>query len=273
MSNRTSLIGAVSMAFLAACASAPVAADGPPTEADLQTPPTPSAKLVAVAPEECAIYRANSVRMNVTPLIVRQGAELTINASDIAAPGGPQAVPPACFTGWSATPASAVEWSSDHVRLRIKADAPAGTNLVISANLPSGAVTHAMKIVGRDEVVLTGYWRQEAVSCPNDAKPNEPLRELHFDDQGGYSVTFTPFETYKDYWGKAAFDAKAGTLSFAIEDGNFEPANAILQGQARIETDGRLVLNGFFFGDSFPHFAGENRKPIDGPCQYVFVRT
>lgn len=71
---------------------------------------------------------------------------------------------------------------------------------------------------------LIGTWRQtKAVPCRGKAYTMAQvagIEEFILGDDGSFSVTGRPFETYKDYWGKYTYDAKTGVLKFTVERGN-----------------------------------------------------
>jgi hypothetical protein len=224
--------------------------------------------IVALPPEPPAMMATDCSAADdgLTVLVVqqspaRQGATLRISAAS--GPWSSSPVPTACLTDWRIGD-RAVTLSPDHAHLIIAPDARPGQIVGISAMVRKHQIRTEIRIVGREEVVLTGYWSQETVDCGHDVPPAEPVRELHFDDRGGYSVTFTPFETYKDYWGEFTFDAAASTIRFTHEGGN-RPADGLdLAGTAALGDDGKLTLDALFLGDR------------DGPpgrsCRYVFVR-
>ncbi len=91
---------------------------------------------------------------------------------------------------------------------------------------------------------LVGIWRQaRATPCNGQAEEDRGIRELEFRADGGYSVTLDPFEVYKDYWGKFAFDLKAGTIKFTADGGNRVPTELDLEGGFRL-ADKVLTLDG-----------------------------
>jgi hypothetical protein len=110
--------------------------------------------------------------------------------------------------------------------------------------------------------VLTGFWSQESVDCHGPV-PRDPLRELRFNSEGGFAVTFVPFEVRQDYWGQVEFDPAAGRIGFSVERGNTVPANLMLKGQVRVENDNQLLIDGVYFG-------GLDVAPPAGGCSYVF---
>ena len=100
------------------------------------------------------------------------------------------------------------------------------------------------------------------MTCTGET-PAEPVRELDIKDTGDFSITYAPFESYRDFWGTTDIDMAAGKLAFAITGGNRVPSGAKLSGKASLTADGKLVLDGFFL--SQPQAGG-------GQCRYVFAR-
>lgn len=107
-------------------------------------------------------------------------------------------------------------------------------------------------------MVLTGTWSQSAAE---GCEGIEPVRELKFSPDH-FSVTFTPFETYQDYWGTYSFDPATGALHLRVEGGNNTPDGLDLDGTAML-ADGHLVLDGLFLGN-------RNGPPRKGGCRYRF---
>jgi len=96
-----------------------------------------------------------------------------------------------------------------------------------------------------DEAALAiiGAWRQGEVECGIA----EPVRELIFEADGRYSVTWLPFETHRDYWGRYRYNPRTHALSLTVEGGNYQPPDRRLSGSAQLE--GRtLTLNGISLG-------------------------
>ena len=237
---------------LAACAS--TAAAAPEDVAAVRSPPA-----------ECEAFAADRVQLTAIPNVARQGETLGLWAYVRQGPYAPKEVPLACLDRWTVNPAGAAVVSPDGTRLTIAADAPAGEILTVTARAAGNFTYLTTAIVGRDDIVLTGRWRQTAVDCPAGASPRDAVQELEFDSLGGYSVTYLPFETYKDYWGGARFDAAGSRLTLTVDQGNRRPVGAVLEGGARIDGDGRLILDGF-------HLGPQNPQGPSNRCRYVFSR-
>jgi len=174
--------------------------------------------------------------------IYRQGATVRVTPTVDIAPAGTRALPLHCTSGWTVT--GAARLSEDRTTLVIDPDAPPGSEIVVRFLYAGEPVQGRFRVVGRDEVVLTGRRGQQRVEGCVGA---DPVRELEFSPGSRFSVTFTPFETYRDYWGSYSFDPATGALRMTVEGGNFVPAGLDLEGQA-VLTGGRLILRGFYLG-------------------------
>jgi hypothetical protein len=93
--------------------------------------------------------------------------------------------------------------------------------------------------------------------------PEEPIGELQFRADGTLSVTWMPFEVYRDYWGSYQYDSKGGTLDLAIEGGNYVPEDVDGSGSFAIDEDGRLVLKDMWLGTWMRSTGGAN-------CGHIF---
>ncbi len=198
----------------------------------------------------------------VSPRIARQGATLKLVVEEPVGAYAPRNIPSELVTGWTASPADQVSLAADGSALTVMPSAKAGADVTLSAKFCGRPMTRTIRIVGKDEPVLTGMWRQESVTCTGET-PSEPLRELDIKDNGEFSITYAPFESYRDFWGAADANMTAGTLAFTITGGNRVPAGAKLTGKAGLAPDGKLILDGFFL--SQPESTG-------GQCRYVFAR-
>lgn len=238
---------------MAGCAAAPPSA--PPA------PVMPGADLA----EPCRPFAGDAVSIGVDAAIVRPGDTAPIRASVRRnhAPGY-QMVPAICLSDWRASPAQAATVAPDGSTVRFAADVPAGTAVMIQARTPAGTARTAVTIAANDEAPLAGRYSQTEVTCSGPA-PRQPVRELRFSADGRFSVTWTPFETYEDYWGDYAVAPDGRTLTLTITGGNRVP-----EGERRLggtfelrPGERRLILNGLDLGDGGASAPGQ-------ACRYVF---
>jgi hypothetical protein len=172
------------------------------------------------------------------------------------------AEPMECTSEWAVSDPALARLSEDRKILHIAEEAAPGAELIISYKAGGRLVRRSVRIVGKDEAVLTGLRSQRAVELCNVASP---VRELQFTENGFFTVTFMPFETYKDYWGRYRFDPETGKLSLTVEDGNHTPEGLDLEGKARFDPAGNLVLEDIFLGQPL-----STRSSSGGPCRYTF---
>lgn len=153
-----------------------------------------------------------------------------------------------CTRSWKVSNPRAVKLAKDKRSVTIAPDATPGEIVTISYFTRGKRRSASIRIVGKEEVVLTGRWNERSVErCHAD----QPVREFELRDDGSFSVTYQPFESYKEYWGTYRFDSATGALELTPQDGNFVPQGMDLNGTARIE-DGALVLDGFDLGGRTP---------------------
>jgi hypothetical protein len=174
--------------------------------------------------------------------IYRQGAQIRLTPRVNQAPGGTPELPLHCTGGWTVSGPATL--SADRRTLSIAPDAPVGSEVVVGFRHNDDPVVARFRIIGRDEIVLTGARSQQAIE---GCSVPDPVGELEFMEGNRFSVTFRPFESYRDYWGDYSFDPATGALRMSVEGGNFVPPSLDLEGRAEL-VSGRLVLTGMFLG-------------------------
>jgi hypothetical protein len=188
--------------------------------------------------------------------IHRQGARIKLAPEVNLAPAGTRPLPARCASDWSVT--GPAELSPDRGLLTLAPDAPVGSIVTVGFKHGGKPVEAHLRVIGREEIVLTGRRSQQGVEGCEYA---EPVRELEFSPGNRFSVTFQPFETYRDYWGSYTFDPASGAISFKVEGGNFVPYGLDLEGRAEF-AQGRLTLANVFFGS--------RQGPPQKDCTYRF---
>ena len=154
-----------------------------------------------------------------------------------------------------------VEWSIDPVDgvsidqtglLSVEASVPPGTTISVSADVEEGR-----RILSADFEVyvpvnydILGFWSEtQQLSCDGGAAfdPDPVINELVFRDTGEFSVTWTPFEVYYDYWGTFTYDEGTGALVLTVDGGNYVPPDVDGEGTATV-VDGVLTLEDMWLG-------------------------
>lgn len=185
-------------------------------------------------------YRFSFLATDTT--VYRQGAVVRVTPTLDKSPAGTVAVPVRCTTGWSVTGPATL--SPDRTTLTIAPDAPPGSIVAVTFSHGGAKVEARFKVIARDEIVLTGRYSQSRL----EGCSSVPLvGELEFQPENRFSVTYMPFETYRDYWGTYSFDPATKQIRLKVEGGNFVPSNLDLEGEAEM-VEGRLTLKGIFLG-------------------------
>ena len=160
--------------------------------------------------------------------------------------------------------------------LKIDAQTPAGSKFTVTADIEKGRAARQMPVYIYTEKSqpLVGMWEQKSQFDCDTGKEipmTEPIRELEFRAKGWFSVTWTPFEVYRDYWGNYTADIRGGKLDLSIEHGNFVPPDFRGRGAFKLTGANTLETTGIYFGDKRTHDSEKDRK-IGKHCRYVFVR-
>lgn len=177
----------------------------------------------------------------------------------------PTPLPRACRVRWFVS-AGAPARIDAAGRLAVSPRAAPGAKFVVSAAVGRSTAAQAVQVVDPRIGPLAGRWEQAqpATCSPAGQGAMEPVRDLVFQRNGEFSVTFVPFESYRDYWGRYTYDAATGALALRVEHANQPPADADLAGTARV-SGGTVTMRGFWLGDP--------RQPRAGrTCTYVFTR-
>ena len=252
------------------------------------TPPPPPVEIDPLRPpmDASCPTEPGALMLATTPDIARQGSSLLIRPSLYRGPMGPLPMPTACLTDVMVSPASAARLTPGRDQIVLSPDAPPGTVVTLSARYRDDVDAHEIIVAGRDQVVLTGTWRQDRVKCDPGHSPGEPVRELRIDDKGTFGVTYQPFESYTDFWGNLTFEPSTGALAMTRTGGNFTPQILDGDGTARLDGDRRLILEGVYLGDRNERNFEPRRDDkgqyvvnpdgtliVDRPvCTYEFVR-
>jgi hypothetical protein len=218
--------------FLAACAS-------PPEEG---APPSPPPLAAALAPASCAPpSEVGGYIFWLEPPAVLPGASIVLTPWFTSRPGMVEPVSPACLEGVAITGPATL--GPGGRTILIDADAAPGAAIQVQGRVGEASLSGRMLVYLEEALPLVGRWAQPGAAC--SASGAEPVRELIFHPDGTFSLTWTPFEIYKDYWGAYAFED--GRLQLSPEDGNHIPADAAFAGTAEL-VGGALRLSPGLFG-------------------------
>jgi hypothetical protein len=230
----------------------------------LAAPEEPPAPPAPVDPDDrCGRTAWVHHYLEISPTLARQGTTIALRPMQARGPAMPSE-PLDCTSDWQVSDPALGTISDDRKSLTIAADARPGAELVISYLGGGKPVRRSVRIVGKDEKVLTGIRGQRSVeNCSVAGK----VGEIEFTENGRFSVTFQPFETYRDYWGKYEFDPATGAVAMKVDGGNYQPPGLDLEGVARFAEDGALVLEDVYLGLTGGMMPP---PPVATSCRYTF---
>jgi hypothetical protein len=217
----------------------------------------------AAAQDGCTVPAGRAVLIATEPLEMIPGERRVLQVGMSEAPHTPmEPLPGGCAVRWAVTGGQA------HInpdgRLRVHRYTKPGTELTVTAEVAGRTVRQAVHVVDPHPNPIAGTWEQAgAAECAGGA-PAEPVRELVIRRDGRFTATFTPFESYKDYWGVYTYDRDSGALDMHAVGGNQVPPGLDLAGTARV-AGGRLTLRDMWLGQPGP---GTPRA-----CTYVFTHS
>ncbi|MBA4227828.1 MAG: hypothetical protein C0456_14465 [Hyphomonas sp.] len=216
--------------FLAACAN-------PPEEGAAK-----SAAAAIDAPASCAPPSSfGGYLFWMEPPALPPGASLVLQPWFTTRPGMIEPVPAACLEGVALAGPATLE--ADGRTVKINADAAPGAAVQVEGRVGAASLTGRILVYLPEAQPLVGKWAQPEDTCAEAGA--EPVRELIFHPDGTFSLTWTPFEIYKDYWGTYTFEA--GVLTLIPDGGNHIPGDASLSGRVEVDS-GALQLAPAVFG-------------------------
>jgi hypothetical protein len=216
--------------FLAACAN-------PPEERAALPLPNTEAEPVDCAPPSSF----GGFLFWMEPPALPPGASLILKPWFTTQPGVMVPVPAACLEDVVLSGPATLE--ADGRTVTINADAGPGAAVQVQGKVGEAGLSGRILVYLEEAQPLVGRWAQPAEACANEGA--EPVRELIFHPDNTFSLTWTPFEIYRDYWGTYTFEE--GVLTLLPDGGNHIPADAAFSGKVELGS-GTLQLPPALFG-------------------------
>lgn len=165
-------------------------------------------------------------------------------------PGHMEMLPAECIGDMTAMPEDAVTFSRDQtgrVAARLTDQAKPDTQIIIDTNYGGHTeITGIVKVYDAAANPLVGTWTQvDDGNCSGNSR----ILELKFEGDGDFSVTWRPFEAYKDYWGEFDYELETGMLFLRPESGNYIPED-VSSGAISLSGDEFTLLDGMSFGST-----------------------
>src|SRR5947209_1153962 len=181
----------------------------------------------------------------------------------------------ACAT-WKVEPTGKGASISDNGLLKIDPATTPDSRFVVTADIEKGRTQRTIPVVVYTDKThpLVGFWRQTGFQCKPVGGTNMPvtgtIEELEFRASGWFSVTWTPFEVYKDYWGTYKIDPASNSFSLKIERGNYVPQVFHGDGTYKLTNPSTLEFQDIFLG--VEHKADNQQVQVPAGCVYTFKR-
>jgi hypothetical protein len=217
----------------------------------------------AAAQRGCRIPAGQFFSLGTEPLEMTPGQAQQLSAGISPGPGILLALPRGCAVRWSLVGPAPARIDA-RGRLAIGPGAPIGAEFRVRAVMGRDTAVREVHVVDPRLVPVVGTWQQaQAAECASGRLLRlERVRELVFRRDGRFTVTFTPFETYNDYWGRYTWDAATRALSMWFEGGNRVPEGLDLNGTAHV-ANGGLELKDMWLG--------QPNSTTPEVCTYVFA--
>ncbi len=136
--------------------------------------------------------------------------------------------------------------------LTVATDAPNGLTLTVIADIENGrAMRQAdVAVYTPESNPWVGVWHETKQLTCNDGvrAPEQPIEEMAFYANGDFTVTWTPFEVYFDYWGRYTFDLDSHALVLTPTGGNFLPGDLDGVGTFTQDSGDTITLHDMWLG-------------------------
>jgi hypothetical protein len=202
-------------------------------------------------PTDCPDPGAGGYFFTTETRSVEAGDVMSLQPYFSAYPGMSEALPAACLTDVKIDDAKGgviARTDNGEPYITVANDAREGTVYNVSARYRENSVEGRFSVFNPTANPLVGQWSQSSSDCA----PEAVINELIFSADGTFSVTWMPFESYKDYWGRYDFDTETSELSLTVKSGNDIPED-VRSGTVRFtETGFALETASFGFRENGP---------------------
>lgn len=181
------------------------------------------------------------------------GRSITIDPQWTPFPSWFEPVPSKCFVKWKVTTPWLAKLSKDHKTLTVNADVPDGRIVEMRARIGNREVVQQWTVYTPTRSPIVATWGQRDEDC----KGTIPLREVSIRDDGTIWVTWEPFESRHDYWGK--WTVEGDKLILSDLTGSHIPADVLPSATFRI-VDKTVTFDRPLFGTS-----GRAGQPCTAP--------
>lgn len=187
----------------------------------------------------CPDFGPGGYAFNINPRSVELGSRFSLQAYFMSHPGSFEPLPSSCLRNVTLSDPDfgRVEiLSDDQILVHVSERADTEKLVYMTADYRNESVTGRYKAYSPQSSPLIGVWKQEKSDCEGGAH----IEDLVFSADGTFSVTWRPFEAYKDYWGEYNYDTQSSELTLDVEGGNFIPPD--LKSGTVILSNNQLIM-------------------------------
>jgi hypothetical protein len=192
-----------------------------------------------LAHTDCPDPGAGGYFFTTEPRSVEVGDVISLQPYFMAYPGMSEALPAACLTDVKIDDAQGgiiARTENGVPYVTVANDVREGVTYTVSALYRENSVLGRFSVFNPNTNPLVGRWSQSSSNCA----PGAVINELIFSADGTFSVTWMPFEAYKDYWGQYDFDPETSELSLTVKSGNDIPED-VRSGTVRLTETGFVL--------------------------------
>jgi len=185
----------------------------------------------------CPEFGSGGYLFNIDKKSVKIGGRFELRPYFTERPGSFEPLSPACLSNIKVSDPGfgSVEKADNHkVLIQVSDNAETGSLVYITASYLTQSVIGRYTAYDPAATPLIGRWSQDKANC----EPGSHIEELIFSADGTFSVTWQPFESYKDYWGQFEYGPETGGLTLNVEAGNAIPPDV---------TSGNIVISDNLF--------------------------
>lgn len=192
----------------------------------------------------CPGFGSGGYLFNIDKRSVETGSQFELRPYFMARPSSFEPLSPACLSNIEISDpdfGSVERADNDQILIEVSDTAETGSLVYITAKYLTHSVTGRYTAYDSAASPLIGRWSQDKTNCA----PGSHIEELIFSADGTFSVTWQPFESYKDFWGEYDFEAETGQLDFDAKAGNFIPSD-VKDGKIKLSDTSLNLLTASF---------------------------
>lgn len=214
-----------------------------------ESAPVDATMAVLSGEEACPLPEPGAHVFWVSTPSVQPGESLTLSPYYTQYPGMMERMEAGCVGELKSEPEGALIFSrmEDGTAVATVADTVENGTKIRVAGMFDGRqeIWGPINVFRKDANPIVGIWKQSSDECEGASA----ILELSFSGDMTFSVTWRPFEAYRDYWGDYAYDAETGELTLTPDGGNYIPED-VSSGKVILDEKTLTLSDGISFGST-----------------------